>query len=97
PLRPPRGWPLPRRAGGYDIEFELGSGIGQLVESRFDLYDRFFTLGRNADDPLGLNAAALALSCQLFVQTPPAVLARLQAETGQLFAALTRACAAGRA
>lgn len=94
PLQPPRGWPLPLRASGYDIEFELGSWIEQLVESRFDLYDRFFTLGRNTDDPLGLDAASLALSCQLFVQTPPAVLARLQAQTRQLFAALSRACAA---
>lgn len=93
-LRPPRGWPLPLQAGGHDIEFELGSRIEQLVESRFDLYDRFFTLGRNADDPLGLDAASLALSYQLFVQTPPAILARLQVQTQQLFAALSHACAA---
>ena len=91
---PPPDWPLPRDAGGLDIERTLGGELVALLESRMQLYDCFVLLGRNGNDPHGLDAAALALSCQLFVQPPPAARAGLQTETRQLFARLHAACAA---
>ncbi|WP_434030429.1 hypothetical protein [[Pseudomonas] boreopolis] len=90
PARPPRGWPLPLHLQDCDVQDELGAGIVHLVESRFDLYDRFFSLGRHAEDPLGLDAVSLALACQLFTQPPPAILERLRRESRQLFDQLTR-------
>lgn len=93
PLRPPAGWPLPRHASGFDVERVLGRGLVPLLESRLQLYDRFVLLGHNAADPQGLDAAALALSCQLFVQAPPIARAYLQAETRHLFARMLAACA----
>ncbi|MGB3394323.1 MAG: hypothetical protein WBA56_12995, partial [Stenotrophomonas sp.] len=89
---PPAGWPLPRHASGFDVERMLGSGLVPLLESRLQLYDHFALLGRNAADPQGLGAAALALSCQLFVQPPPIARAYLQAETRQLFTRMHAAC-----
>ncbi|MCD7097644.1 hypothetical protein [Stenotrophomonas sp. MMGLT7] len=84
---PPRDWPLPLRADGYEIERVLGGWIGSLVESRFDLYDRFFTLGRRDDDPQGIKAVSLALACQLFAEPTPAIVSMIEAETRQLFQA----------
>ncbi len=89
---PPRGWPMPCVVDSHDIESTLGSWIGSLVSSRFDLYERFFGLGRTDDDPLGLDAATLALSCQLFALDAPAMLPWLKAETRRQFAALVSAC-----
>lgn len=93
PARPPRGWPLPLHLGDCDVQDELGAGIVYLIESRFDLYDRFFSLGRHAEDPLGLDAASLALACQLFTQPPPELLERLRRESRQLFGQLAEASA----
>ncbi|MCL7713085.1 hypothetical protein [Stenotrophomonas mori] len=94
PRRLPADWPLPRQVAGFDIAYRLGAWFEHLLESRLDLYDRFFLHGRQADDPLGLDAAALALTCQLFVQPPAPLRAALQAEARTLFA---RLAAAGRA
>lgn len=91
---PPPGWRAPADVEGVDIEAALGDGIATLLESRFDLYDRFFTLGRNASDPLGLKAVSLALACQLFEEPPPAILAYLTAKTREQFIAISRACTA---
>ncbi|MFT4247212.1 MAG: hypothetical protein QM581_04115 [Pseudomonas sp.] len=85
PARPPPGWPLPLHLGDCDVQDELGTGIVYLIESRFDLYDRFFSLGRHAEDPLGLDAVSLALACQLFVQPCAETLERLRRENRQLF------------
>jgi len=93
PLRPPAGWPLPRHASGFDVERVLGQGLLPLLESRLRLYDRFVLLGHNTRDPQGLDAAALALSCQLFVQAPPIARAYLQAETRHLFTRMLATCA----
>ncbi|WP_454829024.1 hypothetical protein [Pseudoxanthomonas wuyuanensis] len=90
---PPPGWRVPENVEGVDIEAALGGGIATLVESRFDLYDRFFTLGRSTSDPLGLKAVSLALACQLFEEPPPAVLAYLTAKTREQFIAISRAWA----
>lgn len=54
------------QAEGMDVELALGAALPLLVDSRFTLYGRFCTLGRQSSDPHGLQAAALALSCQLF-------------------------------
>lgn len=96
PARPPRAWPLPLQLDGCDVQEELGAGIVHLIESRFDLYDRFFSLGRHAEDPLGLDAASLALACQLFAEPPPALLEGLRCENRQVFEQLM-AMAAGPA
>lgn len=93
PARPPRGWPLPLHLDDCDVQDELGAGIVYLIESRFDLYDRFFSLGRHAEDPLGLDAVSLALACQLFTQPPPETLERLRRESRQLFEQLAEASA----
>ncbi|SBV36751.1 hypothetical protein STPYR_11681 [uncultured Stenotrophomonas sp.] len=90
--QPPAGWPLPCHASGLDIERVLGRSLLPLLESRLQLYDRFVLLGHNSADPQGLGAAALALSCQLFVQAPPIARAYLQAETRHLFARMLAAC-----
>jgi len=94
PLYLPAGWAPPRQAAGLAIDCTLGAWFGHLLESRFDLYDRFFQLGRNDDDPLGLDAVALALSCQLFVQPSAATRAWLREEVHALFADLLAAFAA---
>ena len=94
PLYLPPGWTPPRQAGGLDIDHTLGAWHAHLLESRFDLYDRFFQLGRHRDDPLGLDAAALALSCQLFVQPAAATRAWLREDVHGLFSALHAAFAA---
>lgn len=94
PLYVPAGWAPPRQAAGLDIDGTLGAWFGHLLESRFDLYDRFFQLGRHHDDPLGLDAVALALSCQLFVQPSAATRAWLRGEVRALFADLLAAFAA---
>ncbi len=96
PLHLPPAWPLPRHAAGFDIEYTLGAWFDHLLQSRFDLYDRFFRLGRSDDDPLGLGAAALALSCQLFVQPAPAMRVGLRAEAHALFAMLVGSGAPAR-
>jgi len=94
PLHLPPDWPQPRHAAGFDVEYTLGTWFPHLLESRFDLYDRFFQLGRNASDPLGLDAAALALSCQLFVDPSLQMRQWLQTDVQALFDHLLRACAA---
>ena len=94
PLYVPAGWAPPRQAAGLDIDRTLGAWHAHLLESRFDLYDRFFQLGRHHDDPLGLDAVALALSCQLFVQPSAATRAWLREEVHALFADLLAAFAA---
>ena len=91
PAQPPQGWPLPLRMGDCDVQDELGSAIVYLLESRFDLYDRFFSLGRHTEDPLGLDAVSLALACQLFTQPSPETLEWLRRESRQLFAQLLQA------
>ncbi|KAF1722986.1 hypothetical protein [Pseudoxanthomonas wuyuanensis] len=91
---PPPGWRAPKTVEGVDVEAALGAGIATLLESRFDLYDRFFALGRNTSDPLGLKAVSLALACQLFEQPPPAVLAYLTAKAREQFIAVSGACQA---
>jgi hypothetical protein len=85
PAPPLREWPLPLQLDDCDVQDELDADITHLIESRFDLYDRFFNLGRHADDPLGLDAASLALACQLFAQPSPELLQRLRRESRQLF------------
>jgi hypothetical protein len=92
-IAPPPGWRAPEDVEGVDIEAALGDRIATLLESRFDLYDRFFTLGRNASDPLGLKAVSLALACQLFEEPPPVVLAYLRAKTLEQFITVCRAYA----
>lgn len=57
------------RAEGIDVELALEAALPFLMDSRFPLYGRFCTLGRQPSDPHGLQAAALALSYQLF-ETP---------------------------
>jgi hypothetical protein len=54
------------QAEGVDVELALEAALPFLLDSRFPLYGRFCTLGRQASDPHGLRAAALALSYQLF-------------------------------
>lgn len=93
PLCVPAGWTPPQQAAGQDIDCTLDAWHGHLLESRFDLYDRFFQLGRNRDDPLGLDAVALALSCQLFVQPSPFTRAWLHDEVHTLFCTLLDAFA----
>ncbi|KRG58756.1 hypothetical protein [Stenotrophomonas nitritireducens] len=93
PLCLPPGWTPPRQASGLDIDRALDTWHGHLLESRFDLYDRFFQLGRTHDDPLGLDAVALALSCQLFVQPSALTRAWLHDEVHTLFSALLDAFA----
>lgn len=95
PLNLPPHWTPPRQAAGVDIGHALDAWYGHLLGSRFDLYDRFFQLGRNHDDPLGLDAVALALSCQLFVQPCAATRTWLRGEVHALFRALHTAFAAG--
>lgn len=89
---PPPGWRAPERVDGVDIEAALGGGIDALLESRFDLYDRFFILGRNASDPRGLKAVSLALACQLFEEPSPSVLACLTSKAREQFADISRIC-----
>lgn len=93
PARPLRDWPLPLQLDDCDVQYELDAGIVCLIESRFDLYDRFFSLGRRPEDPLGLDAATLALACQLFTQPPPETLAWLQRASRRLFEQLAQALA----
>ncbi len=93
PLYLPPHWTPPRQAAGVDIGHALDACPGHLLDSRFDLYDRFFQLGRNRDDPLGLDAAALALSCQLFVQPSATTRNWLRGEVHALFRMLHAAFA----
>lgn len=93
PLYLPPHWAPPRQAAGVDISHALDAWYGHLLESRFNLYDRFFHLGRNRDDPLGLDAVALALSCQLFVQPCAAMRTCLRHEVHGLFSAVHAAFA----
>lgn len=93
PLYLPPHWTPPRQAAGVDIGHALDACPGHLLDSRFDLYDRFFQLGRNRDDPLGLDAAALALSCQLFVQPSATTRTWLRGEVHALFRMLHAAFA----
>lgn len=82
---------VPQADAGW-IEHALGGAwIVDLVESRCDLYDRFFLLGRRPEDPLGLDAATLAIACQLFALPDPAMLAWLRRETRCQFQSLLQA------
>lgn len=92
PLQWPAGWPLPRHVAGFDVEYVLGARLNHLLDSRCDLYDRFFLLGRNADDPLGLDAAALALACQLFVDPPMLMRHWLRLDVHAVFEHVLRCC-----
>lgn len=88
---PPSGWRPPEKVEGVDIEAALGGGIAMLLENRFNLYDRFFTLGRSTSDLVGLKATSLALACQLFEEPPPAVLAYLTKKATEQFVAISNA------
>lgn len=76
---------LPESVDGISITKTLGRPIEQLVKRRFELYTRFFVDGRHVDDPFGLRAAALALSCQLCVHPPRVVLDYLEENTQRHF------------
>lgn len=89
----PAGWPLPERAGHVAVAQVLGSPLEVLLESRSDLYQRFFLLGRHAQDPLGLKAVALALACQLFEDPSPEVRRWLETKVERLYAEIVRSCA----
>ncbi len=93
PVRTPKGWPPPRHASGFDIEYVLRSHFPLLLDSRMELYDQFFLLARNGEDLPGLDAAATALSRQLFIEPPAAARTLLRADGRQLFAQLLQACA----
>lgn len=88
---PPSGWRPPEKVEGVDIEAALGGGIAMLLENRFNMYDRFFTLGRSTSDLVGLKATSLALACQLFEEPPPAVLAYLTEKATEQFVAISNA------
>lgn len=90
---PPRGWQLPVRAEDIAVDQALGGTLAALLESRSDLYQRFFQLGRHEQDPQGLKAVSLALACQLFEDPSPTVRAWLQAKVERLFAEISRSCA----
>ena len=90
---PPRGWRLPSRAEDVVVDEALGGTLAMLLESRSDLYQRFFELGRHDQDPQGLRAVSLALACQLFEEPSPMVRAWLQAKVERLFAEISRSCA----
>ncbi len=90
---PPRGWRLPSRAEDVVIDETLGGPLAMLLESRSDLYQRFFRLGRHEQDPQGLRAVSLALACQLFEDPSPTMRAWLHAKVERLFAEISRSCA----
>lgn len=91
PVRVPKTWPLPLQLGDCDVQRELGGPIQHLIESRFDLYDRFCNLGYQTNDPKGVDAASLALGYQLFTPPPGDVLRWLRYENRRLFERLARA------
>ncbi len=91
----PAGWPPPERAEHVAVEEVLGNPLELLLESRSDLYQRFFLLGRHVQDPLGLKTVALALACQLFEDPSPAVRRWLETKVERLFAEIVRSCAGG--
>lgn len=85
---PLRSRPQPTAADATWIEAAFdGAWIDDLVDSRCELYDRFFLVGRHPGDPLGLDAAALALACQLSARPEPELLACLRRRTRQRFEA----------
>ena len=90
---PPRGWQLPVRAEDVVVDQALGGSLAALLESRSDLYQRFFRLGRHEQDPQGLRAVSLALACQLFEDPSPTMRAWLHAKVERLFAEISRSCA----
>lgn len=89
----PTGWRPPERAEHVAVAQVLGNSLEALLESRSDLYQRFFLLGRHAQDPLGLKTVALALACQLFEDPSPAVRSWLETKVEGLFAEIFRHCA----
>ncbi|HZV38479.1 MAG TPA: hypothetical protein VFF96_07015 [Pseudoxanthomonas sp.] len=92
---PPGGWHLPDRAEDIVVDQALGGTLTALLESRSDLYQRFFRLGRHEQDPQGLKAVSLALACQLFEDPSPTMRAWLHAKVERLFAEISRSCADG--
>lgn len=90
---PPLGWHLPVRAEDIAVDQALGGTLAALLESRSDLYQRFFQLGRHEQDPQGLKAVSLALACQLFEDPSLTVRAWLQTKVERLFAEISRSCA----
>lgn len=90
-------WPIPskfippRDVDDIPIAMTLGRPLDQLLKTRFELYTRFFLDGRQADDPLGLRAAALALACQLCVHPPQTLRQRLERDAVHRFFRATHA------
>lgn len=76
---------------GIDVELALEAPLPFLVDSRFSLYGRFCSLGRQVSDPHGLQAAALALSYQLFEAPTTRIRTHVRWLVEQQFHQLTQA------